>query len=383
MPQVSQEHLDFIPRIYETITQPENWNSVLQEFAFLCGAADSQLIFADTLLEEVSFRHRSFKHAPEVLAKMDEAIMANGSGAQAFEVVSQYPVQTWVTEEIAHKKPIDQLPHVKLMKELIGQERSVALCLNATPIWFDGLILHFKTERGNITEDETAISQIFLPHMAKAVEMSRPFLLLKQRFNAILSVIDRLQIGIVITNEVAEIITCNSEAENQLAGNNGLSQSRNKKLHSRSGKIQTILAEQIFAAANTKDPAAFQATILSPKRTGELPWLLDIFPLGNLGGEIDRRFKGAAILITDPDKKEMISTRGMEKIFDLTQAESNICELITRGFRAEDVAEERNATLHTVRSQIKSLLHKTATSSQLDLVRLALKVNLPVERKER
>lgn len=383
MPQVSQEHLDFIPRIYETITQPENWASVLREFAFFCGAADSQLILADTLLEEVSFRHRSFKHAPEILEKMDEAIMANGSGAQAFEVVSQYPVQTWVTEEIAHKKPIDQLPHVELMKELIGQERSVALCLNATPIWFDGLMLHFKTERGNITEDETAISQIFLPHMAKAVEMSRPFLLLKQRFNAILSVIDRLQIGIVITNEAAEIIICNREAENLLAGNNGLSQSRNKKLHSRSDKIQPVLAQQIFAAANTKDPAAFQATVLSPKRTGELPWLLDIFPLGNLGGEIGRRFKGAAILITDPDKKEMISTRGMEKLFDLTQAESNICELITRGFRAEDVAEERNATLHTVRSQIKSLLYKTATSSQLDLVRLALKVNLPVERKER
>ena len=382
MVQISQEHLDFIPKIYETIIEPEHWSDVLQEFAFYCGAADSQLVLGDALNNETIHRPRSFKYAPELIAKIDEFATANDAEAHAYEVVSRYPVQTWISEELGYQKPLDQLPLVRLTKKLVGLERSVALRLNATPIWFDGLTLHFKAGRGNITDDETAISQIFLPHLAKSVEMSRPFLLLKKRFNAILSVIDRLQIGIVITNQAAEIITCNREAEELLAADNGLSQSRKKILGARSGKLQTILAQQIFAAANTKNPASFEAVISMPKRAGELPLLLEIFPLGNLVGEIDRLFMGAAIFITDPDKKEIISTKGMEKLFGLTKAESNICELITSGFRAEDVAEERNATLHTVRSQIKSLFQKTTTSSQVDLVRLALKVNLPVERRE-
>ncbi len=382
MVRISQEHLDFIPKIYETIFEPEHWSDVLQEFAFYCGAADSQLVLGDTLNNEIIHRHRSFKYAPEHIAKIDEFATANDAEAHAYKVVSQYPVQTWVTEELGYKKPIDQLPFVKLMKDLVGLERMVALRLNATPIWFDGLTLLFKAGRENITDEETAISQIFLPHMAKAVEMCRPFLLLQQRFNAILSVLDRLQIGIVITNQEAEIITCNREAEEQLSAGNGLSQCRNKKLRARSGKLQSILAQQISAAANTNNLASFEAVISLPKCSGELPWLLEIFPLGNLGGEIGRLFKGAAIFITDPEKKEIVSTKGMEKLFGLTKAESNICELITGGFRAEEVAEERNATLHTVRSQIKSLFQKTTTSSQVDLVRLALKVNLPVERRE-
>ena len=380
MIQVSQKHLDFIPKIYETIIEPENWVGVLQELAFYCGAADSQLVLGDTLNNEIFHRPRSFKHDPEVVAQIDEASVAEE--AQAYQIVSQYPIRTWVTEEQGYKKPLDQIPVIQLTKKLVGLERCVALRLNSTPIWFDGLTLHFKVGRGNITDDETAISQIFLPHIAKAVEISRPFLLLKQRFNAILSVIDRLQIGVVITNQDAEIIICNREAEEMLAADNGLSQSRNKKLHSRLSKLQAILAQQIFAAANTDDPASFEAVIPVPKRAGKMPWLLEMFPLGNLDGEIDRLFKGTAIFITDPEKNEIISTKGMENLFGLTQAESNICKLITSGLRAEEVAEERNATLHTVRSQIKSLFQKTTTTSQVDLVRLALKVNLPVERKE-
>lgn len=380
MVQICQKHLDFIPKIYDATTNPENWVSVLREFAAHCGAADSQLVLKDSLNSELFLRPRSFRYDPEIVALIDERSSADEAGA--FQVVSQYPVQIWVTEELAYKKPFDEIPTIKLSKELVGLERSVALRLNSSAIWFDGLTLHFKVGRGNITDDEVTISQIFLPHIAKAVEISRPFLLLKQRFNAILSVIDRLQIGFVITNQNAEIIICNREAEEMLATDNGLSQTGNKKLHSRSNKIQALLTQQIFAAANTDAPSCFEAVISVPKRTGNMPWLLEVFPLVNFDGEIDQLFQGTAIFITDPENNRIISTKGMEQLFGLTKAERNICELIAKGYRTADVAEERNATLHTVRSQIKSLFQKTATSNQVDLVRLALKVNLPVERKE-
>lgn len=381
MVQVSQEHLDFIPKIYETIVEPKKWAGVLRDFSSFCGAAEAQLALGDTLNREILHRPRSFKCDPKILKQIDDFASKSGGEPQAFEVVSQYPIRTWIPEEVAFGKSPDKLPLVGLTKDLLGVERAAALRLNATPIWFDGLTLNFKNGRGNITDEEIAISQIFLPHIAKAVEMSRPFLLLKQRFKAILSAIDRLQIGIVITDQKTDIITNNLIAEEFLAADNGLSRSTKRKLLTRSGKLENTLAQQIFSAANTKDPTSFEAVISIPKRNGELPWVLEIFPLGNLDGEIDQQFKGAAVFITDPEKQEIVSTKGMEELFNLTRAELDVCELITRGFRAEDIAEERNTTLHTIRSQIKSLFMKTATSNQVDLVRLALKVNLPVERK--
>lgn len=68
----------------------------------------------------------------------------------------------------------------------------------------------------------------------------------------------------------------------------------------------------------------------------------------------------------------------MQPLYDLTDAESDICKLLAGGIKVDDIAESRNVTSGTVRSQIKTLFDKTNTSSQLDVVRLALKVNLPI-----
>ncbi|MBL4740640.1 MAG: hypothetical protein JKY12_06575 [Sneathiella sp.] len=71
----------------------------------------------------------------------------------------------------------------------------------------------------------------------------------------------------------------------------------------------------------------------NPKREGALPWLVEVFPLGNLDGSIDHHFKGAAVFITDPEKKEVISTKGMQALFELTDAEAEICASLLRDCR--------------------------------------------------
>ena len=97
---------------------------------------------------------------------------------------------------------------------------------------------------------------------------------------------------------------------------------------------------------------------------------------------IDRHFRGAAVFITDPEKKDIISTKGMQALFEFTDAEAEVCALFAEGLSPNDIAESRNTNLSTVRGQIKTLYSKTGTSGHASLVRLALKVNLPVTRKE-
>jgi len=118
----------------------------------------------------------------------------------------------------------------------------------------------------------------------------------------------------------------------------------------------------------------------NPKRAGAFPWLVELFPLGNLDGSIDRHFKGAAVFITDPEKKEIISTKGMQALFELTDAEAEICALLAEGLSPDQIAKSRNSSLGTVRGQIKMFYSKTGASGHADLVRFALKVNLPVAR---
>ena len=56
--------------------------------------------------------------------------------------------------------------------------------------------------------------------------------------------------------------------------------------------------------------------------------------------------------------------------YGLSQSECEICELLSRAHRPKDVADYRNSSIATVRTQIKSLLVKTGCGSQTELVRL-------------
>jgi DNA-binding CsgD family transcriptional regulator len=52
----------------------------------------------------------------------------------------------------------------------------------------------------------------------------------------------------------------------------------------------------------------------------------------------------------------------------LTPAETQILALVLQGLAAKEIARARNASEHTVRTQLKAILHKTGTHSQRQLV---------------
>lgn len=374
---VSQAHLDFIPKIYDTMINPDNWTSVLDEFAFHCGAKASSLMVGDYVYPELLNRPTS-----SLLSDLDLAYYDKTFGADelaAVKVVCEHPVQNWISDVVAFGKAADKIPCTLYQREHCSIDRRSAICLNDTPIWIDVMSLNYELGRDNITDEEISISQIFIPHFAKVVELNRPLALLKNRFNAVLSVLDFLKIGIVITNRTGEVLIFNQEADATFDADDGMSLSRHKKMTMRSPELQNSLNRAIAAAADSHDPSTFEATMIAPKRSRGSAWLLDIFPLNDLQGQIDGVFQGAAIFIIDPDRKDVISTHGMEALYGLTPAEGQVSALLAEGMRSEEIADTRNTSPETVRSQIKSLFTKTDSNSQADLVRLALKVNLPVK----
>ncbi|MCF6344700.1 MAG: alpha/beta fold hydrolase [Devosiaceae bacterium] len=56
--------------------------------------------------------------------------------------------------------------------------------------------------------------------------------------------------------------------------------------------------------------------------------------------------------------------------FALSASELQIGRGLCEGKSLNDIANERNRSVHTIRTQVKSMLHKTGTSSQADLVRI-------------
>ena len=377
---LTQQQYDFLPKIYETVTNPAAWTETLDQLADFCGAAGCGLNFGDLANPEISSMYVSkflsnFNN-PEYLERFGK------EEGEAFAVVAEYPIHTWVDDETAFQKPVDQIPSSIFQQDSIGIYRRVGTRLNETPVWIDGLAMNYAVGRSNMTPEEDSISQLFLPHIAKAIEIARPFLLLQRRYQAILNVLDHLQIGIVIVDASGGIVSANRAAEDTLSTGNGVSRTRDKRLRLEDAGLQGQLQRLVTAASETDHPKRYAPVLTAPKRDGELPWLLEVFPLSNIDGEMTSPFRGAAVFITDPARKDIISTEGLAALFGLTKAENEVCEMLTNGLRVTEVAEERNTSVDTTRSQITTLFSKTDTSSQSDLVRLALKVNLPVDRPE-
>ncbi len=374
---IKDSYLNFIPKIYDTVLNPDSWEDVLLEFAGFFGAPMATLFLNDLRYSEftniappqnvdpVILQEFITKYGPDFIAVIPRAL--------------QKDVGIWMDSEYLFQKPIDEIDETAFQIKHFGLKHRALARLNDTPLWADAITLNFDVNRDGITKEEETIGNLFIPHFAKAVEMKRPFSLLHHRYQAIFSVLDRIKVGLIITNSTGEVVISNSAAEEMLSTGNNLKRNAQNHIQIHPEDFNLMLKDNILQASTPTLSGPRKSILAVPKRDEGLSWIIETQPLSDMGGNISGHFQGAMTFITDPDRKEIISTEGMEQLFQLTSAESEICKLIAQGSKAEDIAEMRNVSLGTVRTQIRALLEKTQTNNQLDLVRLALKVNLPVD----
>lgn len=119
--------------------------------------------------------------------------------------------------------------------------------------------------------------------------------------------------------------------------------------------------------------------LTTQRRSAKDALLLNVAPLMASRSGVEDGLRGTMVIAIDPENRSVISTAGMEKLYGLTGAEMRVCRLLVEGCETQTIADMRNVTAETVRTQVKSILAKTRTSKRSDVVRLALTVNLPVD----
>lgn len=105
--------------------------------------------------------------------------------------------------------------------------------------------------------------------------------------------------------------------------------------------------------------------------------LLEITPLSDSSSEIDTGFRGAMVLVIDPNRAMSIPLDALKVLYGLTQTEAQVAELLSEGHSYDNVAEVRNVGKETIKSQVASLYRKMNTDSRAGLVRRVLSISLP------
>jgi DNA-binding CsgD family transcriptional regulator len=90
--------------------------------------------------------------------------------------------------------------------------------------------------------------------------------------------------------------------------------------------------------------------------------------------------RGAILFITDPHQPSITPVTLLMQLFGLTKAEAAVAASLAAGKSVGEIAEETGVSRNTVRVQTQSVLGKTGTRRQAELVRLLL--SLPNARPE-
>jgi len=382
---VTEKQLALVGRIYEVPLQPDKWTPVLDEFAGNVGAAGASLHVFDMS----SNRHKLDVLTTNYLSKQGEVAISDwdkvGKDDQtAYQEMLRYCDQEFRSDfqliGIHENERSDVLGGVNWLRNYFGVDHRAACRLNLHGAWTDVLAVQFALGRGAMTIEEQQAGSVFVPHWARAVELHRTFLALRTRYNAALAALDHLHIGICVMSHYGDLVMKNLEIERISDAYDGFSFTRSGGIHINDEEAFGQFRDAIDQALRTaKGTGAFPGKVIAiPRRSGEDPFLVEVMPLRDTAGELDRNFLGALVVLIDPTRTDKISTEGMASIYRLTGAESEICRLIALGMETDEVADTKNISRETVRTHVKRILEKTSTNNRAQLVRLAHKVNLPI-----
>jgi DNA-binding CsgD family transcriptional regulator len=299
-----------------------------------------------------------------------------------FETVKRIPVH-----ELLHdinmgteREVIDHRPDYVHLREEVGVRRRIGVRLNENKAWFDMVAIGFHQRHLLAPASAFELIPPLVPHLTKVVQPWRAFTILRSRYQAVLAVLDRVHVGLAIALASGELIVRNAEAERILGLGDGLMLSAGNRLIGRDPVLAPRVAAAILEASNTArgEGDRPESLMVCQRPSGLHSFLIEVAPLADSAGELGHELRGAVVTLIDPAAAPDIDLKRFARLHKLTRAEAEVCTLMVQGLTGATIAEMRDTSLETVRSQMAAVLAKTGTHRRADLIRLAVRTLPPV-----
>lgn len=219
--------------------------------------------------------------------------------------------------------------------------------------------------RGRPAFDERhrAAMQRLLPHLGRAVAIRNRFTRQMRAAADAEAALDRLADGVVLCDRHARVILANAAARSFHARGTGI------LVHSRIGAASASAEANLrgLIALAPQRPQRVRSMAL-PVSDGGALFLLIAPPSPDLRASAGFHAE-VLILISRSDPARIAACR-LSALFGLSASEAEVAVALSLGDRPEEIASRRGVRISTVRTQLSSILSKTGTARQADLVRL-------------
>lgn len=268
--------------------------------------------------------------------------------------------------------PLSARPNARFLRAFGLRNRAAAL-LNKDDPSRDRFSVQFAAHRGPITAAEIAQANLVLPHLAKALAVARHFQALCESRTIALSSLDRLRVGVAITDRGGRLIFENNEFR-RIADDRGvIGRDRAGKLTLRQAAAQARLAgllSDVYGHGRFGARPRKEAVIVD--NGGAVSGVcVEVCPLSRAEEVSAAPVDGYLVTCLDTGTTLNLDLTAMSRAFRLTRAEERILGHLTDGHPNARIAELSSRSVETINSQVKTLLAKTGCENRTQLVRLA------------
>lgn len=148
-------------------------------------------------------------------------------------------------EFVTDRKAWDQSEWIQYQTEHLGCYYCMSAKISSHGLWQDYISINRLTELGQHTDKEKKDLELLLPHLARSAELHRTISTLEKQYNAVLSVLDKLLVGLLILDSKQRVVIENIAAQEIRDGTGILRLTRNSKLEA-VDEIQNMKLQQLI-----------------------------------------------------------------------------------------------------------------------------------------
>ncbi len=370
--------------IYDAATDSSCWGEALDK-SVICVNARASTLIVNSCIEnpkiDVAKMSKVLRDRPEAVAFYQQHHMQNE--ASAWKALALAPVQTIFPDNVLYAPSVEELScraeYIYLRKHA-GCFRKMAARLNDFDTWTDNIAFQFSESHIHISEASIKNANLLLPHVARAIELGRTFSALQSKYDAVLSALNYISVGVCLVEEGGHVFAQNNESARILSNADGIQLSKAGTLVLEESTLDSQLGVAIQLCSNPSEciGSSVNFSCAVERQSTHVPLIIEVAPVRDALGELGGHFAGSVVFVIDPDSIPEPSLQSLALAYGLTSAEAQVAVMLVRGQTYIQISEQRSVSVQTVKSQAANVLHKTRTRNKAELIRLAFRCTPPV-----
>jgi DNA-binding CsgD family transcriptional regulator len=354
-------------RIYDSALEPERWPETMEAVARACG-------WNASTLQVVDLRERKLIDAvitgmpPEIVDDFRDHYVKVDPRAPALEV---QPGSIVTDAHVLSETEMDRHEFYADFMAKYGFRYFSGVMLHADGPVQTAVSLQRSARQGPATAAEVALLEALAPHFRRAVRLAVELGAAKLRADSALEALERLSIGVAILDDVGSLVHANAALRGMAATRDGI---HLDPIAIRFGHlyVQSVARKMIAGALATAGGQELGAggTFHVSRPSGRRPYVVAVSPLLGRSRTMFAPSAAAVLLVKDPELIPTLPGDMLRALYKLTSREAELALIVSDGTPLVRAAERLGMTEGTARVHMTSILAKTGTTRQAELVSL-------------